>query len=364
MKIQDVIQLIEEFAPLSFQESFDNSGIQVGNSQLDCTGCLITFDFTEEIIDEAIRKNCNIIIGHHPIIFSGLKKITGKNMVERVVMKAIQNNIVLYAAHTNLDVVQDGINGKICEKLNLENYHVLAPTKTDLVKLVCFVPTDYAENVRSAIFEAGAGHIGDYDCCSFNIKGEGTFRANENSTPFVGEIGKIHHENEIRIETVLPAFLQNVVVKKMIHAHPYEEVAYDIYPLKNKYDKIGLGMVGQLSESMDEKDFLDKLKTSFNASCIRHTNLLGRKVKKVAVCGGSGSSFLKDAIKAGADFYVSGDFKYHQFFDAENKIVIADVGHFETEQFAKEIFYDLLTKNLANFAIHLSEINTNPINYY
>ena len=363
MLVNEVAKIIEQFAPLQLQESYDNSGLCIGNPEQLVTGVLITIDVTEPVIDEAIQQGCNLIISHHPLIFSGIKKITGKTYTEKCIIKAIQNNIAIYSAHTNIDLVSEGVSKKMCDKLGLINCQVLVPIKDELRKLVTFIPTNSLEKVQEAIFKAGAGHIGNYDKCSFIVEGKGSFRGNENTNPFVGEKGKLHFENETRIETVFPKFLEKDIIKALLAAHPYQEVAYDIYPIENSYSLAGMGMIGELSEEIEEIQFLQNIKSTFNAQCIKHTPLKGRKIKKIAVCGGSGSSFLPNAIQQGADVFISADFKYHQFFDTENKITIADIGHYESEQFTKEIFYDLLTKNFSNFAVRFSSINTNPINY-
>lgn len=363
-KLKEITNYLENLAPLSLQESYDNAGLIIGDVKSEISSVLVTLDITEEIIDEAIEKKAQLIVAHHPIIFSGLKKITGENYVERSIIKAIKNDISIYAAHTNLDRVTGGVNGKICEKLKLQNCRILQPANGQLKKLVTFIPTKHLHNVREAVFSAGAGNIGNYDSCGFITDGSGSFRGNENSQPFVGNKGEIHTEKEVRFETIFPAYLQGKVIEALLNSHPYEEVAYDIYSLENKHDKIGMGMIGNLAEPISESDFLVQLRDKFNTGVIKHTALLGKQVKKIAVCGGSGSFLLKQAIAAGADFFVTGDFKYHQFFDAENKIIIADIGHFESEQFTKELFYELLTKNFPKFAIHLSEANTNPVFYF
>ena len=363
MKIKEVTDLIEQLAPLSYQESYDNSGLITGDENEKIKGVLICLDSTEEVVEEAISKKCNLIIAHHPVIFSGLKKLNGKNYVERTIIKAIQNNIAIYAAHTNLDHVQQGVNAKIREKIGLKNCKILSPKNNLLRKLVTFCPTDKADAVRQAMFNAGAGEIGNYDECSFNVSGTGTFKASAGTNPYVGKIGKQHKEKEEKIETVFPVYLQENILEAMFKAHPYEEVAYDIYPLENAYKQVGSGMIGELKTEMTELAFLKSLKTSMRTDCVRYTKLLNKKIRKVAVCGGSGSFLLKDAIRQGADIFVTADFKYHQFFDAESKIVVADIGHYESEQFTKDLFYELLTKNFSTFAIRLSKVNTNPINY-
>lgn len=362
--LKDVTHFLESFAPLSLQESYDNAGLITGDINAEITTVLITLDVTEKVVEEAIQKKAQLIVAHHPIIFSGLKKITGKNYVERTLIKAIKNDIAIYAAHTNLDSVDGGVNHKICEKLGLLNCKILQPAGEQLKKLVTFIPIESANKVREAVFNAGAGNIGNYDSCGFITEGLGSFRGNENSNPFVGKKGEIHAEKEVRFETIFPGYLQGIVIEALLKSHPYEEVAYDIYPLENEFDKVGMGMIGTLAKPKPEIEFLKQLKTTFNTGLIKHTALKDKLVEKIAVCGGSGSFLLNAAIAAGADFFVSGDFKYHQFFDAENKIVIADIGHFESEQFTKEIFYELLTKKFPKFALHLSEVGTNPVFYF
>ncbi|MDR2910041.1 MAG: Nif3-like dinuclear metal center hexameric protein [Bacteroidales bacterium] len=364
MKIKDITNCLEEIAPLRLQESYDNAGLIIGSPEIETESALVTIDVTEEVVDEAIQKKINLIITHHPIIFSGLKKITGKNYVENVILKAIKNDVAIYAAHTNIDSVCGGINTKICEKLNLQGCKILRPAEGLLKKLVTFIPEEHAENVRKAVFKAGAGNVGNYDCCSYNTTGTGSFRGNENTNPFVGEQHKIHYGNEIRFETIFPVYQQENIIQALYNSHPYEEIAYDIYKLDNQFEKAGMGMIGYFQKEKTEKEFLQQLKDTFNTGIIKHTRLRKKLVKQIAVCGGAGSFLLNDAVVAKADFFVTGDFKYHQFFDAENKIVIADIGHYESEQFIKELFYELLTKKFPTFAVHLSEVNTNPIFYF
>jgi dinuclear metal center YbgI/SA1388 family protein len=364
IKIKDITNLFENLAPLSLQESYDNAGLIIGNADTHVTSILVTVDITEEVVQEAIQKKAQLIVAHHPLIFSGIKKLNEKNVTERSLIKAIKNDIAIYAAHTNIDSVTGGVNSKICEKLNLQDCEILQPATNQLKKLVTFIPVDHAEKVRNAVFSAGAGNIGNYDSCGYDLEGTGSFRGNENSDPFVGEKGKIHFEKEIRFETVFPGFIQGRVIGALLKNHPYEEVAYDIYPLENKFYKAGMGMVGNLSKPMGEEEFLHQLKSVFRTGVIKYTALQGKNVERVAVCGGAGSFLLKQAIAAGADFFVSSDFKYHQYFDANNEIVIADIGHFESEQFTKELFYELLMKKFPKFAVHLSEVNTNPVFYF
>nr|WP_199158126.1 Nif3-like dinuclear metal center hexameric protein [Pedobacter sp. ASV2] len=363
MKLSEITNYLESIAPLNYQEDYDNSGLIVGDPNMEIHGALVALDCIEKIVDEAIRTSCNLIITHHPIVFKGLKKFNGKNYVERVVLKAIKNNIALYAIHTNLDSVHTGVNARICERLGLTGTKVLLPKTGLLKKLVTYCPHAQAEQLRSALFYAGAGNIGNYSETSFNAEGFGTFKGNEDSNPFVGERGRRHHEAEVRIETVYPAQSERKILVALFENHPYEEVAYDIYKLENKNELVGSGMLGWLEYDMDAYDFLHLVKDRMQAKVIRHTEILPKRIKKVAVCGGSGSFLLKEAITAGADAFITADFKYHEFFDAEEKLIIADIGHFETEQFTSNLLVEIIQKKFANFAIRLTEQNTNPINY-
>ncbi|MGN7721134.1 Nif3-like dinuclear metal center hexameric protein [Chitinophaga sp. 22620] len=363
MTIRDIIQVIETFAPLSYQESYDNAGLIFGRPEWEVKGALLTLDATEAVLDEALEKGCNLVIAHHPIVFGGLKKITGRNYVERVAIKAIKHDIAVYAAHTNLDNVRAGVSAMMAERLNLTHTKVLDSKRELLRKLFTFVPVADAETVRNALFAAGAGHIGKYSECSFYHEGTGTFKGQADTDPYVGKPGERHAEGEVKVEVIFPAWMEGKVVDAMLKHHPYEEVAYDIVKLENSYAEVGSGLTGLLPGEMEEMDFLRLVKERFRTGCVRYTPLRGKKVKKVAVCGGAGSFLLKHAKAAGADAYVSADFKYHEFFDAENQLIIADVGHFESEQFAVDLFYHILTENFSNFAPLKSTINTNPVNY-
>ena len=364
MKIKEIIGHLEEIAPLSLQESYDNAGLIIGEYDREINQALICLDITEATIDEAIHNNCGLIISHHPIIFKGLKKLNSSNLVERIVVKAIKNNIAIYAFHTNLDNVIDGVNAKIAEKLKLKEFKILQNRKGLLRKLVTFCPVEQAANVREALFNAGAGNIGNYDSCSFSAEGKGSFRANEKASPFVGEKNTLHFEQEERIETVYPAYKESAVLKNLFISHPYEEVAFDIYPLENEFSNVGSGIVGELENEVEEKDFLKILKDVFNADGIRYTEFLNKKIKKVAVCGGSGSFLIQSAKREGADVFVSADIKYHDFFEADGNILLADIGHYESEQFTKELIYDILTKKIPTFALRISEKETNPVKYF
>lgn len=364
MKIAEVVQLLEKTAPPSYQESYDNAGLLTGNPGWDCTGIICSLDTTENVILEAKSKNCNLVVAHHPIIFGGLKKITGKNYVEQTIIAAIKNDIAIYAIHTNLDNVIKGVNDKIADKLGLINRKILAPKLNQLMKLFTFVPIEQAEKVRLAIFEAGAGNIGNYSECSFNAEGVGTFKAGAGADPFAGEIGYQHQEKEVKIETIFPAYLQQRIVAAMIKAHPYEEIAYDVVALANEHQQVGSGLIGELPEPVTEARFLAQIKSAFGLSVIRHTPLQGKKVKRVALCGGAGSFLTEKAIASGADFYITGDVKYHEFFDANDKLVIADIGHWESEQFTIDLLFDILKTKFPTFAVLKTEVKTNPVHYY
>ena len=363
MKIKDVVQCIENYAPLRYQEDFDNAGLIVGDAEAHANAALLCVDITEDVVDEAISKKINLIISHHPVVFSGLKKFTGKTFTQRIIAKAIKHDIALYAAHTNMDNITGGVNTKICEKLGLVNCKILQPRKNELVKIVVYVPASHTEKVRNAMFNAGAGNIGAYSNCSFGAKGEGTFTANENAKPFVGEIGKLHIEDEVKIEMIATKNNLHEIKKAIVKNHPYEEVAFDIYNVENEYENVGSGMIGDLPSPMTHEDFYKMLKNAFSLKIIRATKPVSEKISRVALCGGAGSFLLGDAIANQADIFVSGDFKYHQFFDADGKITIADIGHFESEQFTTEIFYDIIKKNLPNFAAQFAEKNINPVVY-
>lgn len=362
IRIQDILNEIEHFAPPAYQETYDNAGLVIGNASDICTGALLTLDVTEDVINEAIQNNCNLIIAHHPLIFIPIKQLTGKNYVEKCIIKAIKHNISIYAAHTNADNVHTGVNQEISNRLGLINTKILLPKNKILKKLVTFVPASHLQQVQEALFAAGCGHIGNYDSCSFYTEGKGTFRGNEHTNPFIGEKQKLSVEPEIRIETIFEAYKEAKVISALLSAHPYEEVAYDVYLLENYHPRVGSGMIGEFKEPMDVKTFLQLVKQVFHQPLIRFTSY-DKPIQKVALCGGSGSFLLNAAIRQQADAFISSDFKYHQFFDAENKIMIVDIGHFEAEQFTPEIFYRIIKNKFPNFATLLSKINTNPIKY-
>lgn len=363
MRTSELTRFLEELAPLHLQESYDNAGLLVGSPEKEIHKALVTLDVTDAVLVEAREKGCDLIIAHHPLIFGGLKKLTGSTMVERLVVEAIKADIAIYALHTNLDNVHSGVNRILGEKLGLTGLRILAPKAGLLRKLVTFCPVKEAEAVRTALFGAGAGQIGEYDSCSFNLEGTGSFRGSDNTYPFVGEKGKLHHENEIRIETIYPVYKERLILNSLFEAHPYEEVAYDIYPLQNEHPRVGAGMIGLLQEPLTEVDFLNHVKKITGIPGIRHSALSNRKLHRVAFCGGAGSFLIKDAIRNQADVFLTGDIKYHDFFLGEDKMLIADIGHYESEKFVKELIYSNLIEKFSNFAVLISEANTNSVNY-
>jgi dinuclear metal center YbgI/SA1388 family protein len=363
MKIKEILAVLDNMAPLAYAESFDNVGLLVGNQNEECSGVLVCHDALEAVIEEAIAKKCNLVVCFHPILFSGLKKITGKDYVERSIIKAIKNDVAIYAVHTALDNHQYGVNKIFCDALGLINTKILIPKTNFIQKLVTFAPLENADEVRNAMFKAGAGKIGNYENCSFNSTGTGTYRGNDNSNPVIGEKFELVQANEMKIEVTFEKHFQNKILKALFESHIYEEVAYEIYELQNLHQNIGLGMMGQLHEEMDENEFLQMVKEKMQADGIRHSAFLDKKIKKVAVLGGSGSEAIGKAIQSGADAFLTADLKYHQFYQAENQILLADIGHFESERFTKNYIVDYLTKKMPNFAIILSEENTNPVKY-
>ncbi|TDE04639.1 Nif3-like dinuclear metal center hexameric protein [Flavobacterium hiemivividum] len=363
MKIKEILSVLEEMAPLAYAEDFDNVGLLVGDQNSEATGVLVCHDALENVIDEAIEKKCNLVVCFHPILFSGLKKITGKNYVERSIIKAIKNDIAIYAVHTALDNHQHGVNKIFCDAIGLVNTSVLVPKQNFIRKLITYTIPENAEKVRNALFEAGAGNIGNYEDCSFNSKGIGTYMGNENSDPQLGERFEFVETPEIKIEVTFEKHLESKILKALFSNHVYEEVAYEIYELQNQHQNIGLGMIGEFNTPMEENDFLAVVKDKMQSDGIRHSAFLGKPIKKVAVLGGSGSYAIKNAILAGADAFLTADLKYHQFYEAENQLLLADIGHFESERYTKNYIVDYLRKKILNFAIILSEENTNPVKY-
>lgn len=364
MTISEIINYLETIAPPALQEHYDNAGLITGHKNWQCTGAICCLDATEAVIDEAIEKQCNLVVAHHPVIFSGLKKINGKNYVERTIIKAIKNDIAVYAIHTNIDNIISGVNGMIASRLGLQNLSILSSKNNQLRKLYFYVPAEYTEKVMAALFEAGGGNIGNYSECSFTMNGKGTFKPNEQANPFSGEKRKRSTEEEQKVEMIFPAWLQYKMIETLKANHPYEEVAYEVISLDNQHQKIGSGVVGELPMALDEEIFLEKLKDVFNLKIIRHTVFTGREIKKIAVCGGAGSFLIKDAINSGSDIYITSDLKYHDFFDADGKIVLADIGHYESEQYTIELLATLLEQKFPNFAVLKTGIKTNPVHYF
>ena len=364
MKLKDLCSFLDSGVPLSFQEGYDNSGLQVGLPEREISSALVTLDVTEEVMNEAVAGKIDVVISHHPLIFNGIMSLAGKSYTERILYEAVKNDIAVYSAHTNLDAFSNGVSRKMSEKIGLEEIRVLSPSGNKLLKLVTYIPESHIEAVRDKLFESGAGVIGNYDNCGFTTSGTGSFRANEMAKPFTGEKGKIHFEKEIRFETILFSHLKEKVIKALLNAHPYEEVAYDLYALENKNAEIGLGCVGKFHNPVSENEFLKLVCSVFNAKGIRYSKLTGKSVRKVALCGGSGASLINLAISSEADVFLTSDIKYHDFFKAENKILLVDTGHFESEKFSGEILKDLIIKKFPKFAVRFSETNTNPINYF
>lgn len=364
MKIAAIIQPLEELAPLSLQESYDNAGLICGDPDSDCTGVLCSLDITEAVLDEAIQKGCNLLVAHHPVIFRGLKKLTGSHYVERIIIKAIRQGLAIYAIHTNLDNVKEGVSHRMARVMGIEGGSVLEPRLGTLKKLYSFVPVAQLEQVRSAVFAAGAGHIGNYSECSFSATGTGTFKGGADTHPFVGKPGERHYEEESKIEFIFPAHREKAVLKALLEAHPYEEVAYDLLAVTNTHPGIGSGWIGELPVAVEEQAFLLNLKNAFGLATIRHTRLTGRPVKKIALCGGAGSFLISNALSAGADVFISADIKYHEFFEADGRMLICDIGHFESEQFTVDLLADILQQKFPTFAVLKSDQLTNPVYYY
>lgn len=364
MTIQQVTSYLETIAPRSLQESYDNSGILTGDENWECTGILCCLDAIEAVVNEAIDKNCNLIVAHHPILFNGIKRINGNNYIERTIVKAIKNDIAIYAIHTNLDNIINGVNGKIAEKLGLKNIAILSPKNNQLYKLSFYVPVNHAAQVRNALFESGAGLIGNYSECSFAMKGMGTFKPNDLANPFSGEVGKLHEEEELKIEILFPFWLERTIVSCLKTHHPYEEVAYEIIRLNNQHQQIGSGITGEWDYPISENEFLQKLKSTFGLSTIKHTATTGKFIKKISICGGAGIFLLKDAINSKSDAYITSDIKYHEFFDADGRLLLADIGHYESEQFTIELLSNFLEKKFPNFAVLKTGVNTNPVHYF
>jgi len=363
MKIKQLLTLLEELAPLAYAEDFDNVGLLIGDQENEVTGILVCHDALESVIDEAISKKCNFVVCFHPIIFSGLKKITGKNYVEKSILKAIKNDIAIYAVHTALDNHKNGVNKIFSDAIGLINTKILIPKQNFIQKLVTYTIPENVEKLRNALFDVGAGQIGNYEDCSFSSKGIGTYMGNENSNPEIGERFEFVEAQEIKIEVTFEKHLQSKILKALFSHHVYEEVAYEIYDMQNTHQNIGLGIIGELEKPMSETDFLTLVKTKMQCGSIRHSAFLNKSINKVAVLGGSGSFAIQNAIHSGADVFLTADLKYHNFYEAENQMLLADIGHYESERFTKNYIVDFLKEKITNFAVVLSEENTNPVKY-
>jgi len=362
-KLLDLMRVLEAAAPLAYQESYDNAGLQCGDPQLEVRGVLIALDCTPAVVDEAIRRGCNVVVAHHPLIFKPLKRLTGANEVEQTLLKAIRHDVALYAAHTNLDNVRHGVNRKLAEKLGLRNLRILDPKPGLLGKLITYVPPTHTEAVLQALYAAGAGHIGDYAQCSFRSEGTFTFTPGADTTPFSGQRGQPHTGPEDRVEVLLPLHLQAAALQALREAHPYEEVAYELIKLENVHQEVGSGMVGELPEPLPPAEFRQRLRAALGVPVVKHTEF-EPLISTVALCGGAGSFLIGKARAAGAQAYVTGDLKYHEYFGAEGRLMLCDVGHFESEQFTGEIFRDLLADKFGRtFALFIAETLTNPVRY-
>ncbi len=364
MKLKEVVQNIEEVFQMSLAESYDNVGLLCGNPDRDVAGILVAHDALEIVVDEAIEKNLNLIVCFHPIIFSGLKTLTGKNYVEKSILKAIENKIAIFAIHTAFDNDGLGVNFGICEKLELINQQILMPKQEQLLQLSVHVPRENAVELKDALFSAGAGNVGNYDECSFTISGEGSFRPLEGANPYSGSLNEREIADEVLISVIAEKFKLNKIVAAMKSAHPYEEVAYQIVELKNENHHVGLGRFGDLETEMEAEEFLKMVKGKFGLNVIRHSNILDKKIKRVGVLGGSGASGIAAAKRAKCDAYLTGDLKYHDFFQAENEMLLCDIGHFESEQFVVHQIFDILSEKFPKFAISKSVEKTNPVNYF
>lgn len=363
MIVQDVIDHLDALSPLAYAEDFDNVGLLVGNRNDKVTGILVTLDTLEAVVDEAIANDCNLIVSFHPIIFKGLKRLNGSNYVERAVIKAIKHGIAIFAIHTALDNAMQGVNTMICEQLDIKNPKILIPQIGTIKKLTTYVPKNELESLRTALFKAGGGAIGNYNECSFNVDGIGTFNGNETSNPTLGTKGQFQEEEEVKLTMIFAKHLESKILQTLFKVHSYEEVAYEVITVENKNQDIGMGMIGEFESPMAPEEFLKMIKEKMKTGCVRHSKILDKTIKKVAVLGGSGSFAISAAKVHGADAFITADLKYHDFFQAEDNILLADVGHYESEQYTKNLLVSYLTKKIPNFAIILSKTNTNPVKY-
>lgn len=364
MTIKEVTQFLESRFPLYLQEDFDNCGVQCGNVNNEISGAMVCFEMTEKIIDEAISKNCNLVISHHPLILKrGITKIVPSDRVGAMICKALANNMVLYSMHTNIDSGEGGGNDVFAEKLGLSDVKVMAPVKGLYRKLVVNVPAEHSEKLKEALFKIGCGQQGNYQKCSYSTLGKGQFEPNGEAKPFIGTQNNLEKVEEERIEMIYPAYLQHAVIQAIYENHPYEEPAFDLFSLENTERKVGLGRIGELPEEMDCKEFFSYLKEKLNLEHLRYCGDEGKKIRRVAVCGGGGAGFIDTAIALNADAYVSGDFKYHDFFKSHSGTVLVDIGHYEGECFIKNIIFNLLKEKFTTFAVLSSEFENLNVKY-
>jgi len=365
MTIKQVTQFLEQKFPLYLQEDFDNCGVQCGDVRQEITGAMVCFEMSEQVIDEAIAEGCNLVISHHPLILKrGITKILPTDRVGAMICKALAHNMVLYSMHTNIDSGVGGGNDVFAEKLNLQNVKVLEPHKGLYRKLVVFVPKENAEALKSALFEIGCGVQGNYDSCGYTVHGQGQFRPLKGANPHIGEENQLEHVEEERIEMIYPTGLQRTVVQAIYEHHPYEEPAFDLLPLENESRTIGLGRIGELPKVMPVSEFLECLKDKLGFEHCRYAGDTTKMIHKVAVCGGGGSSFIDLAIASGADAYVSGDFKYHDFFKSHSGTLLVDIGHYEGEYFIKNIIHQQIKENFTNFAALISKMEKVEVKYF
>lgn len=364
MTIGHIISVLEAFAPVALQESYDNCGLILGSALDECRGALLTVDCTEAVVDEAIARDCNLIIAHHPLIFKGIRRLNGRTDQERTVLKAVRNNIAVYACHTCLDSAPGGVSQRMAGMLGLESVAPLEQPQGKLLKLTAYVPEADADSLRLALADAGAGEIGNYDFCSYTVNGIGRFRAKSGANPYVGEIGEIHSENEECVQVVLPAWRRGAVERALLQTHPYEEPAYEFITLDNAPVMTGLGAVGILTEPVTPAQLVAKVKETFGSPVARCSAYPSdSQIRRVAVCGGSGASLIGRAIAAGAQSIVTSDVKYHDFVDYAGDILIIDIGHHESENCAKSIFFDIISEKFPKFALWYAKADVNPINY-
>lgn len=349
MIIQEVISYLETIAPLLYQESYDNAGLITGSPAAELSGVLVCLDATEAVMDEAIALNCNLIIAHHPIVFQGLKKITGANYVERVIIKAIKHDLAIYAIHTNLDnVLAKGVNGRIAERLGLQHTRILAPKQVSK-KLQIFTPASLVAPLQENLTRLGAKRV------------EGIKGAN-----YLSEIGRspmINGEARVKLEVAFPAAVQGAILRSVREFQKEAKVDYDLFAMEVDTPEIGSGLIGELPEAMEPTAFLRFLKEAMQTDCVRHTAILSPLVKTVAVCGGAGGFLLPQAMRQGAQVFVTADYKYHEFFDADGRIIIADIGHYESEQFTIQLLHEIISEKFSNFALHYTKVRTNPVFY-